>query len=91
MRDTVERIRLQSGKIHSAASFQSIYYWQDVQKLDICLTDSAYLVRCRDRGVHDYYMPVGDADEIRALLTALAAEGAFRLHYAGVLSEHGTV
>ncbi len=33
MREAVERIRLRSGKIHSAASFQSIYYWQDMQQI----------------------------------------------------------
>ena len=82
MREAVERIRLQNGKISSAASFQSLWYWQDVQQLDICLTERMYLVRCRARGERCCYMPVGDRESVLQTLHLLAQEGAFRLCYA---------
>ena len=33
MREAVERIRIQCGKINSAVSFQSLYYRQDMQQI----------------------------------------------------------
>lgn len=57
-KEQVNRIRLEQGHFTSSHLFSSLYLWKDVMKLEICLTEQAFMIR-QDK---DYFFPCGNTE-----------------------------
>ena len=80
-RARIERIRDSCGHSLSSHAFASLFLWQEVMGLRVCLTENAFLVRYQARGGNACFFPCGQAPEKLSLLgSALELEG-LSLHY----------
>ena len=80
-RSAVEAIRARAGHQISAHAFTSLFLWQKVMGLSICLREDAFFVRFEQRGENAWFYPCGSEEEqVRFLRWGLKTPD-FSLHY----------
>ena len=80
-RSAVEAIRARAGHQISAHAFTSLFLWQKVMGLSICLREDAFFVRFEQRGENAWFYPCGSEEEqVRFLQWGLKTPD-FSLHY----------
>lgn len=80
-RSAVEDIRARAGHQISAHAFTSLFLWQKVMGLSICLREDAFFVRFEQRGENAWFYPCGSEEEqVRFLQWGLKTPD-FSLHY----------
>ena len=80
-RPAIEAIRAGVGHTISAHAFISLFLWQKVMRLSLCLREDAFFVRFRQRGENAWFYPCGSAAaQVRFLQAGLETPG-FSLHY----------
>ena len=80
-RSAVEAIRARAGHQISAHAFTSLFLWQNVMGLSICLREDAFFVRFEQRGENAWFYPCGSEEEqVRFLQWGLKTPD-FSLHY----------
>ena len=80
-RSAVEAIRARAGHQISAHAFTSLFLWQKVMRLSICLREDAFFVRFEQRGENAWFYPCGSEEEqVRFLRWGLKTPD-FSLHY----------
>ena len=80
-RSAVEAIRARAGHQISAHAFTSLFLWQKVMGLSICLREDTFFVRFEQRGENAWFYPCGSEEEqVRFLRWGLKTPD-FSLHY----------
>ena len=82
-KEEMERIRMHSGNVLSAHTFDSLYLWQSQMKLSLCRKNGIFLVRCGVRGENTWLFPCGDRAETEAFIRSGMERHDFALCYIG--------
>ena len=80
-RPAVEAIRARAGHQISAHAFTSLFLWQKVMGLSICLREDTFFVRFAQRGENAWFYPCGSEEEQMRFLQWGLKTPDFSLHY----------
>lgn len=81
MKKQVEQIRFDHGNETASHAFASLYIWQGVMGLSICLKEDFFAVRYGKRGSNAWFFPCGKVRKIHEFLSEAGGSGDLVLYY----------
>lgn len=81
MKKQVEQIRFDYGNETASHAFASLYIWQGVMDLSICMKEDFFAVKYGKKGSNAWFFPCGNIQKIHEFLSEAGGSGDLVLYY----------